>query len=177
MTVRPLLKTLLPILAAVIALTSCSKSLPLDEREPTHPETNGGHEQNPGTPDTPDTPEPPEQDNRPGINPETQYAAVLSDPTPRYESPALSLRFGTPGVMIIHDGNITSSIIDIETGRRIDFNHLGLNPDSTLITPTLTVTGATHSVTGRLLKSTTSTSWYLLTDPTTSTHILVIPKH
>ncbi len=184
MKVNPILKTLTLLLAvALISLTSCSKSMPLDELQPTHPDTSGNHEQNPETPDSPDSPEPPEQDNRPGINPENQYSAVLSDPTPRIESKQLTLRFGEPGIMVAHDGCITTSFIDIDTDRRADFSHQGLAPDSTLLSPTFAINGINHDLSGRLLKSIPSTAWFILTETDTTspsspsaTIILVIPK-
>lgn len=161
------------LLLTLAIAVSCSRSTPLPvDDSPEHPGLNGGQQPDPSEPENPVVP--PDDSERPGIDPDGDYAAVKADPTPRYMSSTLNLWFGHPGVLLSHDGKGVTSFIDIDSGRRIDFSCGAVADDNTLESPSLMIDGVAVAVEGRLLHSTPDRRWYLLKEA--SDHILVIPE-
>lgn len=158
----------------VVTAASCSHSDPqsVEAEQP----TNGGQNQGGSSGETP----PPDTPNRPGITPDDVEESILSDATPRYESESASYIAGEPGVLICHDGNITTSYINIDTDHRVDFNYTGMTADSVLTGANLYVDGhAATLVSAKIIKASADVKWFRATEVKspgdTVTHVIVIP--
>ncbi|MCM1519507.1 MAG: hypothetical protein NC098_01825 [Lachnoclostridium sp.] len=153
---------------------SCSHSEP-QEVEAEQP-TNGGQNQGGSSGETP----PPDTPNRPGITPDDVVESILADATPRYQSETTTYLADEPGVLICHDGNITTSYINIDNDHRIDFNYTGMRADSLLTGANLYVDGhAVTLVSAKYLKGSADVKWFRAAEVKspgdTVTHVIVTP--
>lgn len=119
---------------------------------------------------------PPVGNERPPVTDNRQFEPELKDKVWRLTAPGLTLRYDRGGVLFKTSRSGEVRIMDLDGATDTTFSYSGMDRDSVLIAPRLTVNGESHRlIEGKMMGADASTRWYRLLATDSTLRVLVIP--
>lgn len=119
---------------------------------------------------------PPVGNERPPVTDNRQFEPELKDKVWRLTAPGLTLRYDRGGVLFKTSRSGEVRIMDLDGATDATFSYSGMDRDSVLLTPRLTVNGVSHRlIEGKMMGADATTRWYRLLATDSTLRVLVIP--
>lgn len=119
---------------------------------------------------------PPVGNERPPVTDNRQFEPELKDKVWRLTAPGLTLRYDRGGVLFKTSRSGEVRIMDLDGATDATFSYSGMDRDSVLLAPRLTVNGESHRlIEGKMMGADASTRWYRLLATDSTLRVLVIP--